>query len=163
VVYERIASREALDALVDLLRYSIAPPLNAADSATYGVYLGRAPADLARDALGPHPYAVVYCDPGSVQPRFTGTEGARTVTWYVTCVGGTLTRALSAADRVAGALDGATVALVDGQTARVTVPPGYTAGVPRPDPAGSPGSPDPPRYTVPLQYRATFSGRSTGS
>jgi hypothetical protein len=163
VAYERIASREALDAMVDLLRDEILPPLNADDTATYGVYPARAPGDVAADSLGPHPYAVVHCDPGAAQHRLTGTEGSRTLTWYVKCVGGTLPRALSAADRVMAATDGASVSLADGQSARLTIPPGYTAGVPRQDPPGSPGSPDPPRYTVPLQFQGTFAGKSTGS
>ncbi len=162
--YEPISPHEALDAMVALLRDEITPPLDPTEgTTTYGVHSGIAPTDPPEDELGPHPYAVVRCDPGTGTVRLTGTEGALTVTWWVTCVGGTHTRALSAAARVRAALDGATVDLPDGQSGRVTVPPGYAAGVPRQDPPGAPGSPAAPRVTVPLQYRATFSGQATGS
>lgn len=162
--YEPIEARDALDAMVTLLRDEITPPLDPTEgTTTFGVHAGATPDSPPVDDLGVHPYAVVRCDPGRAVPRLTGTEGALTVTWYVTCAGGTHTRVLSAADRVRAALDDATVTLADGQTARVTVPPGYTAGVPRPDPSGAPGSPDRPRVTVPLQYQATFSGQPTGS
>lgn len=164
MAYEPVEAREALAAMVSLLRTTVTPALSpTAGDTTRGVHSGRAPADIPTDSLGPHPYAVVRVDPGVSVARLSATEGALVVTWYVTCVGGTHDRALSAADRVRVALDGATVTLADGQSAQVTVPPGYTAGVPRSDPPGAPGTPDPPRVTVPLQYRAVFSGHATGS
>lgn len=156
--YQRIESRVALAALVDLLRDQVSPALSpAAGDTTRGVYAGRAPADVARDTLGPHPYAVVRCDTGAGHARYCGVEGSVTLTWYVTCVGGTYDRVLAAADRVLAAAAGAVI-VVGSQPARLTVPPGYAAGVPRQDPSGSPGSADPPLVLVPLQFQATFAG-----
>lgn len=165
MAYEPVESRDVLAAMVDLLRTSITPALSpVVGDATAGVHEGRAPDAPPADVLGVHPYAVVHADCGVAEQRLTRHEGALTLTWYITCVGGTVARALSAADRVRTALDGATVTTSDGQeSGTIAPPPGYTAGVPRRDPGGADRTAGPPRFVVPLQYRASFSGQSVGS
>ncbi len=165
VVYTLVSVREATDALVAMLRDVIDPPLSPDPTdATDGVHAGQAPGNPPADRLGVHPYAVVYADPGAAEPRFTGVEGALTVTWQVTCVGGTQNRCLSAVDRVRAALHLARVQVPGGPSSGTLAPPtGYTPGPVRRDPERTPQGAEQPRFFVPLQYRATFTTGAGGS
>lgn len=163
--YSRVMSREALDALVALLRAAIDPPLSpVAGDATAGVHAGQVPRDLPADALGVHPYAVVYASPGAAELRHCGAEGALTITWQITCVGGTQDRCLSTVDRVRAAMDTTRLETASGHVSGLlTVPPGWDPGPVRRDPPSALSSPEQPRCYVPLQYRASFAAAPVGS
>jgi len=165
VTYTPPSVREATEALVALLRLDIDPPLSIDPTdTTAGVHDGQAPGSPPKDSLGVHPYAVVYADPGAPEPRFTGIEGALTITWQVTCVGGTQERCLAAVDRARAALHGARVRVPGGPSSgTLAPPPGYTPGPVRRDPERTPQGAEQHRFFVPLQYRATFAAGAGGS
>jgi hypothetical protein len=164
-VYTAPSVREATAALADLLRDTISPPLSPTEGdTTAGVHVGLAPDDLPGDSLGVHPYAVIYPDPGADELRFTRAGGALTVTWQITCAGGTPDRCLAAVDRVRAALASARVEILGGPTSGVLAPPpGYRAGPVRRDPSGAPGSAEQPRHAAALQYQGTFTTGPVGS
>ena len=165
VVYTLVSVREATDALIALLREAIDPPLSPDPTdTTAGVHDGQAPSSPPADRLGVHPYAVVYGSGPAPEPRFPGVEGASTVLWQVTCVGGTQGRCLAAVDRVRAALHLARVQVPGGPSSGTLAPPtGYTPGPVRRDPERTPQGAEQPRYFVPLQYRATFAAGAGGS
>lgn len=164
MTYTPASVLEATWALVALLRLTVDPPLSPDPfDSTLGVYDGLVPDRPPADTLGVHPHAVVYASVPAPEHRFPGVEGASTITWQVTCVGGTQGRCLAAVDRVRAALHGTRIRVPGGPSSgTLAPPPGYNPVVSR-DPARIPQGAEQPRFFMPLQYRATFTAGAGGS
>jgi hypothetical protein len=107
------------------------------------VYLGGAPAEAGWTP--PDVYVVLYPEPGSaVRESLADARNDFTTTFQITCVGGSLERALWAADTARAAL--AAPLAVEG---RVTWRPEDLGG----PPVQRDDDTNPPSWFVPVQYR----------
>jgi len=115
----------------------------ALEAADLTVYLGGTPTTAGW--VPPDKYAVLYPEPGeAVRDSLADTRADFMTTFQVTCVGGSMERALWVADRVRQALSGPLS--VEGRSAW------------RPEDLGGPpvqrdDDTNPPSYFVPVQYR----------
>jgi hypothetical protein len=115
----------------------------ALETATLTVYLGGAP--TSPNWSPPDKYAVLYPEPGEVvRESLADIRADFTTTFQITCVGGSMERALWVADRVRAALSAPLVV-----AGRATWRPEELGG----PPVQRDDDTTPPSWFVPVQYR----------